>query len=365
MIRSMQQLFTSLLILWNVSRVYSEYGGIPGSSNSKDDEDPTAAATTTTKTATVVATDRNVHFFQNDERRTLEPSSFELITNLSPLKNRNDETVKSATRSIPTILEENKPARASIPGGESISLQYIQNFLPPQTIQELIHSCDARNGWTTSPQSIDGKVTAARTSRSCPLIWPLLYLPLLQEEKGKQIPKHIVNEIHLTWDLTQRISSFLNVDESRVEPLQLVRYLPGQYYKEHHDHGSYYGAEKTEQRPWTFLVFLSTMPVSQNFDSGGYTKFRMLNNTAMIPYAGDGLLWRNVDEETDEVLLDAIHEAVPPKNVNMGYAGSSGEEREREKSEADKEDGPIVKYAMNVWISKEKIIDNFDGYRTT
>lgn len=359
MTRSIQQLFTSLLIVWNISRVYGE---IPGSSGSKGDEDSAATA----KTTTLLATDRTVHFFQNDERRTIEPSSFELITNLSSLKNRNDETTKSATGTIPTIIEENKPVISNIPGGESISLQYIQNFLPPQTIQELIQSCDKRNGWTTSPQSIDGKATAARTSRSCPLIWPLLYLPLLQEERGKQIPKHIVNEIHLTWDLTQRISSFLNVDESRVEPLQLVRYLPGQYYKEHHDHGSYYGAEKTEQRPWTFLVFLSTMPVSQDFDSGGYTKFRMLNNTAMIPYAGDGLLWRNVDDESDEVLLDAIHEAVPPKNVNMGYAGCSGEEGEREKSESDVEleDDPIIKYAMNVWISKEKIIDNFDGYRT-
>ena len=146
------QLFTSLLV-WNVARVYA----IPGSSHSKDDDEPVTTA--------VLATDRTIHFFQNNERQIIDKSSFELIPNLSPLTNHNDETT-SAT----SVLEKHKPVITTVPGGENISLQYIQNFLPPQTIQDIIHSCDTRNGWTTSPQSIDGKVTAARTSRSCPLI---------------------------------------------------------------------------------------------------------------------------------------------------------------------------------------------------
>jgi len=158
------------------------------------------------------------------------------------------------------------------------------------------------------------------------------------------------SEIELTWELTQRIASFMGVEEEYVEPFQLVRYLPGEFYREHHDHGSYYGVH-TEQRPWTFLLFLSDIPSSQEDNSsdggGGYTKFRALEEEsggiAIVPRMGDGVLWRNVDEETGKVLDVAVHEAVPPAD--------------------DKE---VVKYAMNVWIAKDKIMENMDvsAYRT-
>lgn len=137
--------------------------------------------------------------------------------------------------------------------------------------------------------------------------------------------------------------------EEYIEPFQLVRYQPGEFYREHHDHGSYYGVN-TEQRPWTLLVFLSDLPPlssSTNERNGGYTYFRKLDEdgggVAVVPRSGDGVLWRNEDKETGELLMDAIHEAVPPEDG-----------------------GNIVKYAMNVWIAKKKIRENMDvsAYRT-
>jgi len=241
-----------------------------------------------------------------------------------------------------------KPSVANIPGGESISLRYVQDLITPEIASKLIESCDKRNGWTSSPQSVAGAATvkATRTSRSCPLIWPQLYLPLLDDPSKASRLAPVKDEIDLTWHLTQRIASFLNIREEYIEPFQLVRYQPGEFYKEHHDHGSYYGAI-TEQRPLTLLVFLSNVPSSTEVDNGGYTKFRALDGKnggiSVVPRSGDGVLWKNEDDN-GQLLMDAVHEAIPPKDG-----------------------GDIIKYAMNVWITKKKIKENLDvsAYRTT
>jgi hypothetical protein len=249
----------------------------------------------------------------------------------------------------------NNPTKiAAIPGGEPIDLRYVKDLVSPETAAALIGACDKRSGWTTSPQSMAGTatVTATRTSRSCPLIWPQMYLPLLNDPayKSRIEASGLTEEIDLTWRLTQRVSQLLNVGEEFVEPFQLVRYQPGEFYKEHHDHGSYYGVN-TEQRPLTLLVFLSDLPSNNNqnqANSGGYTKFRALGNkydkdgVSVVPRMGDGVLWKNEDEDGN-LLMDAIHEAVPPED----------------------QEG-IIKYAMNVWIAKKPIRDNLDvsAYRT-
>lgn len=241
---------------------------------------------------------------------------------------------------------------AAIPGGETIDLSYVRDLISPETAAALIDACDKRSGWTASPQTSKGSATvmATRTSRSCPLIWPQMYLPLLDDPvyKPRIEASGLKDEIDLTWRLTQRVSQLLGVAEEYVEPFQLVRYLPGEFYKEHHDHGAYYGAD-TEQRPLTLLVFLSDLPSSnaddKNSNSGGYTKFRALqdgNGVSVVPRMGDGVLWKNEDEEGN-LLMDAVHEAVPPED----------------------QEG-LIKYAMNVWINKKKLKEDMDvsAYRT-
>ena len=273
---------------------------------------------------------------QNGRFQTLPQDMFQQITDLpsNTLLNDNDA---------------NLPSRYAIPGGESISLQYIRDFIPTSTLEHIINLCNARNGWTSSPQSLNGKSTvkATRTSRSCPLIWPQLYLPLRDKAEYASRLEPISEELDVTWALTQRIASLLNVGEEYIEPFQLVRYLPGEFYKEHHDHGGYYGVE-TEQRPWTLLVFLSNVPSSNGHEGGGYTLFKELGEQddggiAIVPRMGDAVLWANVDDDTGEVLREAVHEAIPPKDG-----------------------GDVVKYAMNVWIADKKIKENMDvsAYRT-
>ena len=273
---------------------------------------------------------------------TLDPTSFQNMPSFT------HDTLLDSETETDTDVSSTQPTIANIPGGESISLQYIQNIIHPNIASKLIESCNKRNGWTSSPQSVNGsaQVKATRTSRSCPLIWPQMYLPLLDNPSyGPKLEK-VKDEIDLTWHLTQRIASLLQIKEEYIEPFQLVRYQPGEFYKEHHDHGSYYGVD-TEQRPQTLLIFLSDLPSSPQVDHGGYTKFRALDNdvgVSVVPRMGDGVLWKNEDEN-GELLMDAIHEAVPPK---------------------DDSGNTIIKYAMNVWIAKKQIQENMDvsAYRT-
>jgi len=288
-----------------------------------------------------------------DPPKILTDGSFRILEDLATFRDvtalSHDSLLDGSHRGISP--EESNPTKiASIPGGETIDLRYVKDLVSPETASALINACDKRSGWTASPQSMGGSATvaAARTSRSCPLIWPQMYLPLLEDPayKSRIEASGIKEEIDLTWRLTQRVSQLLDVGEEFVEPFQLVRYLPGEFYKEHHDHGSYYGAN-TEQRPLTLLVFLSDLPSSneeKDANSGGYTKFKSLGNggVSVVPRLGDGVLWKNEDQDGN-LLMDAIHEAVPPED----------------------QEG-IIKYAMNVWIAKKKIKDNMDvsAYRT-
>ncbi len=312
----------------------------------------------------------------NGTLRPIDPSSFQPIENVNhdPLLDgtikigtADDTNTNTNTKADANTNASTKPniTMASIPEGEGISLHYVQNFLSADTVSKFISMCNQRSGWTNSPQSIDGSASvnkATRTSSSCPLIWPQLYLPIWTDPTH---PKHsrlepLKDEIELTWHLTQRVASFLNISEEHVEPFQIVRYEPGQLYREHHDHGSYYGAN-TEQRPYTLLLFLSDMPT----DKGGYTKFRALNEdgdgVSIVPRMGDGVLWRNEDELTGELLMDAVHEAVPPV-----HGHGHGHDDETENANVNVNANAVVKYAMNVWIAKDKIMENMDvsAYRT-
>lgn len=295
----------------------------------------------------VVAETKDAEVCENTDRappRILLDGSFHELDGFDAIKNLSHDDFLDGGP-----LKQHTATRTSIPGGDSIELQYIRDLVSSEIASKLIGSCDGRSGWTTSPQSIGGSATikATRTSRSCPLIWPQLYLPLLDNPAYASRLDPIRDEIELTWKLTQRVAELLDVKEEYIEPFQLVRYQPGEFYKEHHDHGSYYGAD-TEQRPFTLLVFLSDLPSTKN---GGYTKFRALNNhkgVSVVPRLGDGVLWRNEHPTTGELLQEAVHEAVPPRDDDKG-------------------DGEVViKYAMNVWIAKNKIQDNMDvsAYRT-
>ena len=84
----------------------------------------------------------------------------------------------------------------------------------------------------------------------------------------------------------ERISFYCGYPEANIEPLQAVRYHPGEFYKPHHD---YYNACETWQagnRHFTFLIYLNDVA------SGGETAFPRLNLT-VTPYAFAALVFNN------------------------------------------------------------------------
>ena len=98
---------------------------------------------------------------------------------------------------------------------------------------------------------------------------------------------------------------FVGYPVQALEPLQEVRYRPGQYYKPHHDY--YNGCETwiRGNRHFTYLVYLNEVQ-----GGGGQTGFPRLNLT-IDPTFGAALLFDNVlpNGEPDERTL---HEGVAP-----------------------------------------------------
>jgi len=102
-----------------------------------------------------------------------------------------------------------------------------------------------------------------------------------------------------------RIAFFCGYPEPTLEPLQIVRYLPGEYYRPHND---YYNACETwvsGNRHFTFLVYLNAVE-----GEGGETTFPLLN-LSITPVAYAALVFNNCldNGEPDERTL---HEGVAP-----------------------------------------------------
>jgi len=239
---------------------------------------------------------------------------------------------------------------AAIKAGERVYLHYVKNIVTDEEADRIIDSCDRRTGWSRSPirqeaaATIEGgssvDVEKKRTSSSCPLLWPVMYRALEADpnafgEKGLAMAE----ELGLASAVSRRVARLMNVEEELIEPLQLVKYRHGEYYKLHHDHGGYYGFS-SEARPYTVLIFLSSVPEN---DGGGHTVFPTLK-LKVLPKKGDAILWANVATgDSADLLPDAVHEA-----ARIGKAET-------------------VKYVCNVWLSEgtTQIKNDMMGHRVT
>jgi prolyl 4-hydroxylase len=106
-------------------------------------------------------------------------------------------------------------------------------------------------------------------------------------------------------NVRQRISHYCGYPDANIEPLQIVRYHPGEFYRPHHD---YYNACETwsnGNRHFTFLVYLNDVD-----GGGGETTFPRLNLT-ITPKRFSALVFNNCldNGEPDE---RSQHEGRPP-----------------------------------------------------
>jgi len=198
---------------------------------------------------------------------------------------------------------------------DELQLTYVHDLVCDEEIAELIAIADARNGWGRSPlKSQNGEDCTEddlrRTSSSCPMLWPQMY----GEEQVAARPD-LASELRLTERISGRVAKLFSatgfpLTPDYIEPLQLVRYQPGERFAPHHDyHEVAESSIQGEQRAFTVLIFGSTF---SSTDDGGETHFPHLG-VSVWPRKGDALVWSNVDDE-GEPNPRSQHEGRPPVN---------------------------------------------------
>jgi prolyl 4-hydroxylase len=168
------------------------------------------------------------------------------------------------------------------------------NFLPKDNCKKLIELIASQVRPSTVSNSEDKKITSDyRTSKTADLHY--FHSPFVNS---------------LDW----KICKFMGLDPFLGETLQAQSYLPGEYYKEHHDffhpktkECSVY-TEWMGQRTWTFFCYLNDV------EEGGETYFKHLK-LKIKPKAGTVVIWNNLYKNGLPNYKTA-HEALPPVSGN-------------------------------------------------
>ena len=87
----------------------------------------------------------------------------------------------------------------------------------------------------------------------------------------------------------ERIAAFSGYDLSMLEPLQVVRYHPGEKYESHHDSFDLCDFAQRPRRHLTFLIYLNDLPGG----GAGHTAFPRLN-LQLEPKARAALVFNDV-----------------------------------------------------------------------
>lgn len=105
-----------------------------------------------------------------------------------------------------------------------------------------------------------------------------------------------------------RISRLIGLPRKNMEPLQLLRYKPGQLYTKHHDYIESQRYLPCGPRVLTFFLYLNT-----NNGGGGETFFSDLG-ISISPTRGAAVVWPNVlDHSLKDIDIRTFHEAKPVK----------------------------------------------------
>jgi prolyl 4-hydroxylase len=123
------------------------------------------------------------------------------------------------------------------------------------------------------------------------------------------------NDHPVMQNLYERIYSLTQIPSEHSEPLQLLRYEVGQFYKVHHDYVDIEVQQQHGVRIFTFFFYLNTMEEN----GGGGTRFPRLNLT-VHPVLGRAILWPNVLNHAPNVQDDRTsHQAlVVERGVKYG-----------------------------------------------
>ncbi len=212
------------------------------------------------------------------------------------------------------------------------------------------------------------------------------------KKKGKKMKKRkrrtIVDDTHRTStfysfrklhdskisSLEQRIANLLGCWVHQIEALQLVRYLPGQFFGVHHDLGNLLEDDSVElprkdlackRRLVTIFCYLNTL----GDDEGGCTYFPKCGDLRVKPQRGRAVLWCNItpDGKADSRTIHAGEAVKSPSMeasansscakkstvVKMSSPRKSSCKTVVESRPQGSKKAKTTKYGLNIWICEE------------
>ena len=146
------------------------------------------------------------------------------------------------------------------------------------------------------------------------------------------IGKHFLrgnNKDKVLLRVLEKSSIYGGLPTENIEPIQLVRYQPGQYFNKHYDfldrNNPLYrkNIEKNGQRQQTFFVYLNDVPDKL----GGKTHFPRIGKTFQAK-KGQAIFWNNMIDGRDD--KDTLHSGTELKEG--------------------------IKYGLNIWVREKKYI---------
>lgn len=174
--------------------------------------------------------------------------------------------------------------------------------------------------------------------------------------------------------LEQRIANILGCWVHQIEALQLVRYLPGQFFGIHHDLGNLLEDDSVElprkdlackRRLVTIFCYLNTL----GDEEGGCTYFPKCGDLRVKPQRGRAVLWCNItpDGKPDSRTIHAgeavksVSSESPPKTscakknsvANECSPGKSTNSELVQPKSKDSKKVQTTKYGLNIWICEE------------
>ena len=170
--------------------------------------------------------------------------------------------------------------------------------------------------------------------------------------------------------LEQRIADTLGCWVHQIEAIQLVRYLPGQFFGIHHDLGNLLEDDTVElprknlackRRLVTIFCYLNTL----DDDEGGCTYFPKCDDLRVKPKRGRAVLWCNITQDgqpdsrtihAGEAVISKKAEEEAPRPVTPTSAlkaGSTECSQQGGSSRKSKETTDTKKYGLNIWICEE------------
>ncbi|CBZ50007.1 hypothetical protein NCLIV_004830 [Neospora caninum Liverpool] len=167
---------------------------------------------------------------------------------------------------------------------ENPGVYLIPELLTDSDCAHLLQLCEGRwersktsTGYATAePRDYMSKKSPSRTSWSVPLA---------------------IGETGVVENIERIVSAFAGMPVEHLEPLAVVRYEEGQYFKQHHDGGF---------RPKTVLLYLNDV------EAGGETSFETLG-FRVAPMKGAGVVWSNSYPGTHEIDPRLLHAGLPPE----------------------------------------------------